>query len=107
MINSYAQLALVELDPRSELADQLRKIHKSGQRAASLTAQLLAFGRKQVIEPQVLDINRVVGDLLDMLRRVIGENIELVMEFGTDLRPIEIDPRPARADRHQPRGERP
>jgi PAS domain S-box-containing protein len=92
VINSYAQLALVELDPRSELADQLRKIHKSGQRAASLTAQLLAFGRKQVIEPQVLDINRVVGDLLDMLRRVIGENIELVMEFGTGLRPIEIDP---------------
>jgi len=45
-----------------------------------------------VIEPRVLVINRVVGDLLDMLRRVIGENIELVMEFGTDLRPVEIDP---------------
>ena len=92
VINSYAHLALMETDSRTELADQLRKILKSGQRAASLTEQLLAFGRRQVIEPRVLDINRVVGDLLDMLRRVIGENIELAMELGSDLRPVEIDP---------------
>jgi PAS domain S-box-containing protein len=91
VINSYADLALMELDPKGEPAAYLRKIRKSGERAGSLTAQLLAFGRKQVIEPRVLDVNREVGNLLDMLRRVIGENIELVTELGSDLRPVEID----------------
>jgi PAS domain S-box-containing protein len=92
VINSYAHLALLELEPGSELADHLRKIQKSGQRAVSLTSQLLAFSRKQVIQPRALDLNRVVGDLLEMLHRVIGENIELATEFGADLRPVEIDP---------------
>jgi PAS domain S-box-containing protein len=92
VINSYAELGLVEIDQPEVLAGYLREIRKSGQRAASLTAQLLAFGRKEVIEPRVLDLNRVVGDLLDMLRRVIGENIELVTKFDSAARPVQIDP---------------
>jgi PAS domain S-box-containing protein len=63
----------------------VREIKKAGQRAASLTRQLLAFSRQQVLEPKVLDLNGVVTDIENMLRRVIGEDIELITTLDASL----------------------
>jgi two-component system cell cycle sensor histidine kinase/response regulator CckA len=67
-------MGLREGDPARKTVEEIRK---TGQRAAALTRQLLAFSRRQVIEPKVLDLNAVVADIEKMLRRLIGENIEL------------------------------
>jgi two-component system cell cycle sensor histidine kinase/response regulator CckA len=76
-IGGYSTLALMEFgldDPRREY---LEEIQRAGERGASLTKQLLAAGRKQVLSPKLLDLNAVVDDLTSLLRRVIGEDIEL------------------------------
>ncbi len=83
-INGYAEMLLKatpEDDPRHRMA---REIHRAGRRAASLTGQLLAFSRRQVLEPRALDLNEVVEDMEEMLRRLIGEDIRLrcVLEPG-------------------------
>ena len=72
--------------------DGLHEIRGAAQRAASLTQQLLAFSRKQVLSPRVLDLNVVVGNLEKMLRRLIGEHIELVTTLGPDLWRVKADP---------------
>ena len=69
----------------------VREIKKAGQRAASLTRQLLAFSRQQVLEPKVLDLNGVVTDIEKMLRRVIGENIELITTLDASLGRVMAD----------------
>ena len=68
------EMRLREDDPARKTVEEIRK---TGQRAAALTRQLLAFSRRQVLEPKVLDLNAVVADIEKMLRRLIGENIEL------------------------------
>ncbi len=76
-IGGYSSLALLEFpldDPRREY---LEEIQRAGERGASLTKQLLASGRKQVLSPRLLDLNALVDDLTSLLRRVIGEDIEL------------------------------
>jgi signal transduction histidine kinase/CheY-like chemotaxis protein len=76
-IGGYSSLALLELpadDPRREY---LEEIQRAGERGASLTKQLLASGRKQVLSPKLLDLNALVDELTNLLRRVIGEDIEL------------------------------
>src|SRR5262249_52355756 len=72
--------------------DLLAEIHKAAVRAETLTRQLLAFSRKQTIEMKVLDLNAVVSDTEKMLRRLIGEDIDLATVFAAGLRPIKIDP---------------
>jgi Signal transduction histidine kinase len=67
-------------------------IHDAGKRAEALTRQLLAFSRRQVLEPKVLDLNQVIADLETMLRRLIGEDIVLSAEIGGDLHPVKVDP---------------
>jgi PAS domain S-box-containing protein len=74
------------------LRDKLREIGKAGDRAASLTRQLLAFSRRQVLQPQVLDLNKVVKDMDTMLRRLIAENIDLDTRLEPGLHPVECDP---------------
>jgi CheY-like chemotaxis protein len=70
----------------------VREIRGAAQRAAALTQQLLAFSRKQVLSPRVLDLNVVVGNLEKMLRRLIGEHIELATTLGPDLWRVKADP---------------
>ena len=67
-------------------------IKESAERAAALTQQLLAFSRKQLLQPKVVDLNEVIADLERMLRRLIGENVELVIASGEALGPIRADP---------------
>lgn len=87
-----AGLALQLLPPNSSARESLEEIQKSARRSADLTRQLLAFARKQTITPKVLDLNDTVASMLKMLRRLIGENIELVWMPGADLGSIKMDP---------------
>ena len=72
--------------------DTLEEIGKAGERAASLTQQLLAFSRKQMLQPKTLDLNNVIVDTAKMLQRVIGEDIELTTRFYSDIGKVMADP---------------
>jgi len=91
VILGHADLALDHLEPGQPLHDDLAEIKKAAQRSANLTRQLLAFARKQTVSPEVLDLNKVVSGMLKMLRRLIGEDIKLVWEPGSDIWPVRID----------------
>jgi hypothetical protein len=85
VINGYAAVILSDLSPTSPLAHKVAEISAAGQRAAALTEQLLAFSRRQLVQPRVLNLNHVISDIEKMLRRLIGEDIELVIKLSTDL----------------------
>jgi len=76
-ISGYSELLLERFRPRSPYRKEVEEIRKACERAASLTRQLLAFSRKQVLAPKVLDLNAVLAGMEQMLRRLIGEDIEL------------------------------
>jgi signal transduction histidine kinase/CheY-like chemotaxis protein len=92
VINSYAQFATEGLREGDPLKADLQQIKEAGDRAASLTRQLLAFSRKQVLEPQILDLNTVVNSLDSMARRLIGEDIELRTVLDRHLGMVNADP---------------
>ena len=91
-IMGYVQLSLWEAPPESNISNNLQEVGKAAERAANLTGQLLAFSRRQVIEPKVIDLNDLVINLDKMLRRLIGEDVELVTLPATGLEPIQADP---------------
>jgi two-component system cell cycle sensor histidine kinase/response regulator CckA len=91
IIKGYSSLML-EKDPHGPDAHAAREIQQAADRAASLTHQLLAFGRKQTLQPHILDINVIVRGLQTMLRRVVAENVELVISAGNQLRHVKADP---------------
>jgi len=76
-IGGYSTLALLEFAPDDPRREYLEEIQRAGERGATLTKQLLAAGRKQVLNPSLIDLNAVVDDLTSLLRRVIGEDVEL------------------------------
>jgi len=91
-INGYTELLLRKLppeDPRFRLAEQIRK---SAERASGLTRQLLAFSRKQALQPRILNLSNVVTDIEKMLRRLIGEDIELHTIRGAAVGNVRADP---------------
>jgi two-component system sensor histidine kinase EvgS len=92
VILGHVELALEMVDPADPLQEDLRQIQDAGRRSADLTRQLLAFARKQTVAPKVLDLNATVESLLKMLRRLIGENINLAWIAGRNLWPVELDP---------------
>ena len=91
VILSYASFANEGLAVDDPLRGDIEEIRMAATRAATLTRQLLAFSRKQVLEPQVLDLNRIARDLEKMLRRVIGEDIELVLALDPALGHVKAD----------------
>jgi signal transduction histidine kinase/CheY-like chemotaxis protein len=91
-INGFAHLVLAGLPPEGPLAADVREIEKAGQRAAVLTRQLLAFSRRQVLQPRVLDINEVLGDLHRMLGRLLGADVLVETRFTAPLWPVKADP---------------
>ncbi len=91
-IAGNVELALLDLDPAAPLALSLREALRATHSATTLTRQLLAFSRKQVIEPRVLDLNALVARLRPMIARLLGEDVRLRVVAQPDLGPVEIDP---------------
>nr|WP_320011486.1 PAS domain S-box protein [uncultured Desulfobulbus sp.] len=92
VIIGYAELALEKIDPASPLYANVNSIQQAGKRSADLTRQLLAFARKQTIAPKVIDINDIIEGMLSMLRRLIGEDVDLLWHPGRNVQSIKIDP---------------
>jgi len=92
VITGYAELALDKTSPDDSRTKDLQEILKAGQRSAEITRQLLAFARRQTVSPQVLDLNETVDSMLRMLRRLIGEDIDLLWRPGSDLWSVNMDP---------------
>jgi len=92
VIKGYSQLSLVEIKEGDPLRGDIEEIKNAADRAADLTRQLLAFSRRQIMEMKVLDLNDLLKNLDKMLRRVIGEDIELVTPLAEDLGRVKADP---------------
>ncbi len=92
VIIGYSDLALQELHPDDPLRRNLSEIRRAGKRAAEVTQQLLAFSRKQVLAPKVIDLNSVVGETTTMFRRLLGEDIEVITHLSPRAVPVETDP---------------
>ena len=92
VIISYADFALDELRESDPIHQDIAEIHRAGQRAAALTRQLLAFSRKQILEPEVLELNAVITGIESMLRRLLGEDIEIAVHLDQALGRVEADP---------------
>ena len=92
IINGYSDLILRALQPTDDLYPYALEIGKAGERAAGLTRQLLAFGRKQILEPRLLNVNTIVNETGKMLQRVIGEDIELTTTLDPQLGLAMLDP---------------
>jgi two-component system, cell cycle sensor histidine kinase and response regulator CckA len=85
-------VALSDLAPDSDAAQPLGDVLRAAQQAAELTRQLLAFSRQQILQPRLLDVNSLVSGMEKLLRRVLGESVELRTEMGADLWPVRADP---------------
>lgn len=92
VILGYTDISKRSLKEGDPLLRNLEEISKASERASSLTRQLLAFSRKQVMQPKVFDVNTVVSDLRKMLRRMIGEDVELRVSLEPELGNIKADP---------------
>jgi two-component system cell cycle sensor histidine kinase/response regulator CckA len=92
LIKTCTQLTLLELKENDPLREKIEMINDATDRSANLSRHLLAFSRRQVMEMKVLDLNALLRDLDKMLRRVIGEDIELVYEYAQDLGRVKVDP---------------
>ncbi len=92
VICNYAEMSLEEIGQDHPLRKRLAAIHQAAIHSAGLTQQLLAFARKQVIAPRILDLNDTIEGTLKMLQRLIGENIKLVWTPSLDLWPVKMDP---------------
>jgi two-component system cell cycle sensor histidine kinase/response regulator CckA len=90
-ILGYCELLLADFEPDDPRQQDIAEIQKAGLSAAGLTRQLLAFSRKQIIEPTLLDVNSVVGDLKAILGRLIGEDVKVVMSLRAELPLIKAD----------------
>jgi two-component system cell cycle sensor histidine kinase/response regulator CckA len=91
-IVGYSDLLLQRLPPNDASRGEISEILRAGSRASEMTRQLLAFSRQQVLQPKVLDLNTVVSEMGKMLRRLIGEHIELVTALHPDLARTLVDP---------------
>ncbi len=92
VILGYTDMALEEVDAAVPLHGRLLEIKKAGERSAAITRQLLAFARRQTIAPKVLDLNETIEGMLKMLRRLIGENIDLAWLPVTNVWSVRMDP---------------
>lgn len=91
-ILGYSQLLLKSVPPTNSLHRMVNEIHRAGERAASLTTQLLAYSRRQMLQPKVFNLNDVVADLNKMLKQVIGEHVNLVTVPDPNLGYVKADP---------------
>jgi len=92
VIRGHTEIALEEMDPKQPLYSDLKEILKATNRSIELTRQLLAFARKQTIAPKLLNLNETIAGMLNMLQRMIGENIQLKCQASGNLWPVKADP---------------
>ncbi|MFW6206464.1 MAG: ATP-binding protein, partial [Gemmatimonadota bacterium] len=92
VILANTRFLLDELPAGSSRREDLEQIHEAGSRAEDLTRQLLAFSRKQVLQPTVLDVNEAVERMRGMLERTLGEDVELEWRLSSGLHPVKFDP---------------
>ena len=92
VINGSSEILMMDLPDDGDGAQLLGDIRDAGERASALTRQLLAFSRRQVLEPRIIDLNRVLADLEKMLRRLISEDIALTVQPAPDLPAVKVDP---------------
>jgi two-component system cell cycle sensor histidine kinase/response regulator CckA len=92
IISGHSDLALSQLDAEDPVRNNIEEVLKASHRASALTTQLLAFSRRQVLKPKVLDLNLIVADLEKMMRRLIGENIDLITILKTGIGFVKADP---------------
>ncbi len=92
VIEGYCEMLMTMCSPHDPRLTCVSEIRSAGQKAAVLTRQLLAFGRRQVLEPRVVELNEIVINFEKMLRRIIGEDIELTVRLAPELRPVRVDP---------------
>ena len=91
-ILGFGEFLLEDLPPGDPRRPQVEEIMKAGRRAAELTSQLLAFSRRQLLQPKIVDVNSAVTDIIVMLRRLIGENIRLTANLAPDAAMVRADP---------------
>jgi PAS domain S-box-containing protein len=92
VIIGYSELLLYQLQPNDPIRSSIQDIHKAAERAASLTSQLLAFGRKQIFQTKIIDLNSLIVNLEKMLGRLLGEDVEIKVSQSLDLKKIVADP---------------
>jgi len=92
VIMNYAEFVADEIPADSPAQRDVEEIRRAAERAAALTRQLLIFSRREVVKPELLYLRQVVADLENLLRRALGERVELETRFGPERMPIEIDP---------------
>jgi PAS domain S-box-containing protein len=105
-IMGYGEILMMDFPQEDPSRKKIDEIVRAAKRAASLTRQLLAFSRKQILQPRTLDLNAVVGDLENMLRRLIGEDIDLSIILDPSLGAVKADPGQI-AGYHEPGGQCP
>ncbi len=91
-INGYSALALRRVGEDHPITPYLEEVTKAGERAANLTRQLLAFGRKQLLQPLAINLNDIVSDMIKLLKRLIGEDIQLATRLDSNLKQVTADP---------------
>jgi two-component system cell cycle sensor histidine kinase/response regulator CckA len=92
VVNGYAAMLLEDLTDRPDSAGHARAILKAGERAAALTQQLLAFGRKQIVAARLLDLNAVVNGAAALIARIVGDDLGLALDLQPDLGRVRADP---------------
>ncbi len=92
VILGNAEMAMAQVDPAAPIAADLQEITRAAERSADLTRQLLAFARKQTVVPRILNLNETIAGMLKMLRRLIGEDINLTWVPGSEPWPVKVDP---------------
>lgn len=92
IVLSYSQMALDALLPPDPIREDVAEIRRAGERAAVLTRQLLAFSRRQVLEPRVVNLNEILHDMEKMTRRLVGEDVQTTVLLAPDLGRVRVDP---------------
>jgi len=91
-IIGQSELLLNDLSPEDPLGKSVREIRQAADRAATLTRQLLAYGRKQILQPEILDLNRVLTDMVSTLQHLMGREVDVRIVPAIDLKTVKIDP---------------
>ena len=92
VIIGYSELLLAQIPPNDPIHDKIKAIHDSGSKAATLTRQLLAFSRKQVLEKRVISINTIIKNFIKILGKMVGEDIVITTYLSEEISNVEVDP---------------